>query len=157
MNTQMLSIPSVVLNKTFNHTITNYVFGNLSEQVCREIWKDGRPFSHFIEVWLAENYPLIHIKGCKKHDFIDPECDEIIYDEKTFTSKGCNFCPSNMLGQGRKFDKEIFEEKSKKMIFCIVSNVDFPNIKVRFVRGEDLLIHYPNGKIPLNDHIKFFD
>ena len=56
---------SVELNKTFNHIIENYRFGNLSDEICKEIWKDGRPFSHFIEVWLAENYPLIHVKGCK--------------------------------------------------------------------------------------------
>ena len=53
---------SVELNKTLNHTIENYTFGNLPDEICKEIWKDGRPFSHFIEVWLGENYPLTHIK-----------------------------------------------------------------------------------------------
>ena len=150
-------IISVELNKTFNHTIENYTFGNLSNEICKEIWKDGRPFSHFIESWLAENYPLVHIKGCKKYDFTDKNFPEILYDEKTFTKKGCRFCPSNMIGQGRKFDKEIFEEKTKKLVFCIVSNIDFPNIKVRFVRGTELLVKYKTGIIPSNDFIKFFD
>lgn len=148
---------SVELNKTFNHTIENYGFGNLSDEICKEIWKDGRPFSHFIEGWLAENYPLTHVKGCKKYDFTDKNIPEILYDEKTFTKMGCKFCPSNMLGQGRKFDKAVFEEKTKKLVFCIVSNVDFPNIKVRFVKGPDLLVNYPNGKISSKDHIKFFN
>ena len=44
--------PSVELNKTFTHVIENYKFGNLSTEVCGEIFKDGRPFSHFIERWL---------------------------------------------------------------------------------------------------------
>jgi hypothetical protein len=149
--------PSVELNKTFNHEIENYTFGNLSKDICKEILKDGRPFSHFIEEWIALNYPLKHIKGCKKHDFTDENYPEILYDEKTFTKKGCHFCPSNMLGQGRKFDKDIFEEKTKKLIFCIVSNIDFPNIKIRFVKGIELLVKYPKGKIPLKDVIKFFD
>ena len=34
-------------------------------------------------------------------------------------------------------DLDIFEEKSKKLVFCIVSNVDFPNIKVKFVKGKE--------------------
>ena len=88
----------------------------------------------------------------------DKYYSEILYDQKTFTkSSGCKFCPSNMLGQGRTFDKELFEEKSKKLIFCIVSNIDFPNIKIRFVKGEELIEKYPSGKISSKDFIKFFD
>ena len=157
LSTLTKAVPSVVLNKTFTHTIKNYTFGNLSEEICREIWKDGRPFSHFIEAWICEYYPLTHVKGCKQYDFRDENNPEIIYDEKTFTKKGCSFCPSNMLGQGRKFDQEIFTEKTKKLIFCIVSNIEFPEIKVRFVKGDVLLEKYPSGKIPSKDFIEFFN
>ena len=152
-----MSIPSVELNRTFIHQITNIGFDNLPNETCKELFKDGRGFSHFIEPWISNNYPLTHIKGCKPYDFIDSNDSTILYDEKTFTKGGCNFCPSNMLGQGRKFDKEVFTEKTKKLIFCIVSNVYFPEIKIKFVRGEDLLTKYPNGKIPSRDHVKFFD
>jgi len=147
---------SVILNRTHSHTIANYVFGNLPIDECKEYWKDGRPFSHFIERWMAFNYNLIHINGCKSYDFIDKDNEEILYDEKTFTKRGCNFCPSNMLGQGRSLNKEVFETKTNKMIFAIVSNIDFPNIKVRFVKGEKLLRKYPTGKIPFNQHDIFF-
>ena len=110
-----------------------------------------------LEKWLEKNYLLKHVSGCKSYDFTDDSDSTILYDEKTFTKLGCNFCPSNMKGQGRKFNKEVFEEKTKKLIFCIVSNVNFPEIKIRFVKGAELFILYPNGKIPLNDHIKFFN
>jgi hypothetical protein len=149
--------PSVELNKTFTHTIENYSFGNLPADVCCTIFKDGRPFSHFIEKWIENNYPLKHISGCKSYDFVDDNDDTILYDEKTFTKGGCNFCPSNMLGQGRKFDKDIFSSKCKKLIYCIVSNINFPEIKIRFVKGYVLERMYPNAKIPLKDHVKFFN
>jgi len=149
--------PSVELNKTFNHTIENYNFGNLPNEICIEILKDGRPFSHFIEKWIDHNYPLTHIPGKKGYDFIDKAYPEILYDEKTFTQNGCKFCPSNMLGQGRKFDQERFINHCEKLIFCIVSNINFPNIKIRFVRGVDLMKNYPRGEIPLNKIIEFFD
>ena len=148
---------SVILNKTFIHRIVNCGFDNLPISVTNEIFKDGRVFSHFIERWIEKNYPLKWIGGCQSYDFIDVNNEEIKYDEKTFTKGGCNFCPSNMLGQGRKFNKEVFEEKTKKLIFCIVSNINFPEIKIRFVKGVDLLVKYPKGKIPLKDHIKFFN
>lgn len=147
---------SVELNKTFKHTISNYGFDNLTNEDIKEIFKDGRPFSHLIEPWIAQNYPLIHVKGCKKYDFTDKKYPETLYDEKTFTKRGCKFCPSNMIGQGRIFDKEIFEEKSRKLIFAVVSNVDFPNIKIRFVRGIELIAKYPNGQIPFKHRNDFF-
>ena len=150
-------VPSVELNKTFDHQIQMVSFDNLPEEDVNDIFKDGRAFAHFIEKWLAANYPLTHVEGCKSYDFTDAVNPNILYDEKTFTKRGCNFRPSNMIGQGRIFDKILFEEKSKRLIFCIVSNIDFPNIKIRFVRGDELIVKYPKGKIPLKDFIKFFN
>lgn len=150
-------ISSIVFNTTFTHNIQNVAFGNLPQEICIDILKDGRPFSHFIEPWLAQNYPVLkHIKGCKDHDLVDNTDENIKYEQKTFTKKGCSFMPSNMKGQGRKFDKQVFEEKSKKLLFIIVSNVNFPEIKIKFVRGIDLVVVYPSGIIPIKDFDKFF-
>ena len=157
MNKHTSNLCSVKLNKTFVHSINNFKFGNLSTETCKIILKDGRPFSHFIEKWLEHNYPLKHIDGCKSYDFVDINNQTIIYDEKTFTSRGCSFCPSNMIGQGRIFNQTEFEKKSKKLIFCIVSNIDFPEIKVKFIKGDELIKQYPSGKIPSKDFVKFFD
>lgn len=148
---------SVTLNTTFTHIIETPSFGNLSKEDVIAIFKDGRPFSHFIEKWIEKNYPLTQVMGCKSYDFTDNLHPDIIYDEKTFTNRGCNYCPSNMLGQGRVFDQSLFEEKTKQLIFCIVSNINFPEIKIKFMRGTELLILYPKGKIPLKEHIKFFN
>jgi hypothetical protein len=108
-------------------------------------------------VWLASKYPITHISGCKSYDFTDANYPETIYDEKTFTKNGCKFYPSNMIGEGRSFDKKLFEKKAKKLIYCIVSNVNFPEIKIKFVRGIHLLKLYPKGEIPLKDYVKFFN
>ena len=157
MASQQLVISSIKFNTTFVHTIQNVAFGNLPTEVCIRIFKDGRAFSHVIEPWLEKNYPsLKHVTGCKDHDFEDI-CDENIqYDQKTFTTRGCNFMPSNMVGQGRKFDQEVFDEKSKKLLYIIISNINFPEIKIKFVRGIDLVVDYPKGKIPFKDFDKFF-
>lgn len=149
---------SVELDRTFDHEITDVAFGGLPTEKVMEIFKDGRVFSHFIEVWLEKEYPALkHIKGCKEYDFIDRNHENTRYDEKTFTQGGCRYCPSSMIGTGRKFNREEFEEKTKKLIFCIVSNIHFPNINVRFVRGTKLLQQYPKGFIPLKNFDKFFN
>ena len=157
MASQQLVISSIKFNTTFVHKIQNVAFDNLPIETCIEAFKDGRPFSHFIEPWLEKNYPpLKHIKGCKDHDFVDGGDENIQYDQKTFTSRGCIFMPSNMVGKGRKFDQEVFDEKSKKLLYIIVSNINFPEIKIKFVRGIDLVLDYPKGKIPFKDFNKFF-
>ena len=154
-----MSIPiPIPFNVTFLHTIQNYGFGNVTNDVCIKLLKDGRGFSLFIESWLEQNFPsLKRIEGCKGHDLEDIADKNIKYEQKTFTKGGCSFTPSNMKGVGRKFDQAVFEEKTKKLIFIIVSNIDFPNIKIKFVSGTDLLVNYPDGKIPLKDFDKFFN
>jgi hypothetical protein len=148
---------SIKFNTTFTYNIQNFEFGILPREIRINIYKDGRAFSHFIEPLLANIYDgLKHVPGCKDHDLVDSVDESIKYEQKTFTSKGCSFTPSNMKGQGRKFDKEVFEEKTKKLLFIIVSNVNFPEIKIKFIRGIDLLVDYPNGKIPFKDFDKFF-
>lgn len=148
--------PQVELNNTFSHVISGYGFGGLPIEQVDEIYKDGRVFSHFIEHWLEKKYPLIRVIGCKDHDFTDTVNKDILFDEKTFTKGGCKFMPSSMIGTGRVFNKEKFLEKADKLIYCIVSNVHFPNIKIKFVHGNELIKKYPNGSIPFNDHISFF-
>ena len=154
---ELIETNNIKHNTTYIHTIEDFSFGNLPQSAVIDILKDCRPFSHFIEPWLAIHYPLIHIKGCKKYDHTDINNENVKYDQKTFTKAGCKFMPSNMIGEGREFNKEIFEEKAKQLIYIIVSNVNFPEIKIKFVKGIDLIVDYPTGKIPSKDLVKFFD
>jgi hypothetical protein len=154
---EMIKSLTIRYNTTYTHVLQDFSFGNIPKETIIETYKDGRAFSHFIEPWLAINYPLIHIKGCKKHDHVDANDENIKYDQKTFTKLGCKFMPSNMIGEGRTFNKEVFEEKAKSLVYIIVSNIHFPEIKIKFVKGIDLIIDYPDGKIPLKNFDKFFN
>lgn len=146
----------VIFNKTIISTIQGTAFGNLPQEILRELFSDGRIFSHFMERMLAQDYGLTHVTGCKGHDLVDPQNPEMKYEQKTFTARGCKFMPSNMIGQGRHFDKAVFDEKSKGLNYVIVSNVNFPEIRVRFIKGIDLAAAYPMGEIKAKDHEKFF-
>jgi hypothetical protein len=146
----------IVFNKTSLSSVDDFSFGNLPQEVLKEIFSDGRIFSHFMERMLAQNYGLTHVSGCKGHDLVDPQDPQAKYEQKTFTARGCKFMPSNMIGQGRHFDKAVFDEKSKGLNYVIVSNVKFPEIRVRFIKGTDLAAMYPMGEIKPRDHEKFF-
>ena len=152
-----MSNTSVELNKTFTHKLENIKFDNLPEAVIIEIYKDGRAFAKLIEPWLSENYPIIHITGDKPYDHIDNKDYKIRYDAKTFTKHGCGFASSCMIGAGRKFDSVQQKKNSQKLIYCLISNINFPEIKIKFIKGCDLIKIYPNAKIPYNDHDKIFN
>jgi len=148
---------SFEFNKTYTKIIENLAFGDLQREELIELLKDGRIFSHYAERVLAKDFSLKHIGGCEGHDLERPENADVKFDQKTFTDNGCKFMPSNMIGQGRKFDEAVFIEKSKKLIYVVVSNVKFPEIKIRFVKGEELAKIYPTGAIQFKDHDKFFN
>jgi hypothetical protein len=81
---------------------------------------------------------------------------DIKIDEKTFTSGGCKFMPSSMIGTGRSFNKEEIIKKSSNLVYAVVSVVNFPEIKTRFVKGDKLAEKYPSGEISFKKHTDFF-
>lgn len=147
---------SVKLNKTYVHTINNFGFDNIPKHIISELYKDGRYFSHVSEQWIEENYPLRTIYGCQKFDFQDIKYPETFYEAKTFTKYGCNFRSSFMKGTGRVFNDNLFQIHTKNAVFCIISNVNFPEIRVKFISGVDLLKLYPSGIISYNHYYNFF-
>jgi hypothetical protein len=147
---------AIEYNKTYTQTIENVSFGTLDQETLNTIFRDGRTFSLISERWVAKEYNLKHITGCKGHDLVDPSNPEIKYEQKTFTSKGCKIMPSNMIGKGRVFDPVVFKEKAEQLNYVIVSNIKFPEIHTRFVKGVDLVSLYPNGVIHVREHNAFF-
>jgi hypothetical protein len=146
----------IEFNKTFDQTIENVSFGNLPKDVVNEMFKDGRVFAPFAERILEQDFGLKYIPGCKAYDNEDAADSNIKYDQKTFTKGGCKFMPSSMIGTGRKFDQGIFNEKVKNMNYAIVSNVNFPHIRIRFMSGTELAAKYPKGEIKPGDHAALF-
>lgn len=53
------------LGKTYTHILRNIAFDNLSVDKVHSIFKDGRVFSHIIEPWLANEFNITHVTGCK--------------------------------------------------------------------------------------------
>ena len=105
------------------------------------MYRDGRVFSQWIERWMERTFPeLRRISGCKKYDFINSNDENIKYEAKTFTSaSGLSYAPSGQTGVGRKIDEPIARERASNLIYSIVSNVNFPNIKIKFLHGNDLM------------------
>lgn len=140
---------NIEYEKTYNFHIDDIKFGELDKEALVEVFKDGRVASHFLERHLPIWFPsLVHVAGCKDHDHIDADGKK--YDAKNFTrAGGLKFMPSNMLGTGRKYNYRECREKIMKLdlryIACDI--VDFPQVRVKFFKGEDLLKRYPKGSV----------
>lgn len=143
-------------DKTYVETIGNVSFGSFPQEVLNELFRDGRISSHFMERHVAYKFGLKHIPGCKTHDMEDPSDSSIKYEEKTFTAGGCKIMSSSMIGTGRNFNATTFQERAKRLIYVIVSVVNFPEIKIRFFKGEDLALQFPNGEIKFSQHDALF-
>ena len=144
------------LNHTVTRVIENFSFGTLPRDVLIKHFKDGRAAAPLLELLISQEDGLTHVGGCRDHDMTDPADSAIEYDEKTFTKNGCKFMPSSMIGTGRSFDQAAFLEKAKKLIYVVASVVNFPEIKIRYVKGDELAQTYPNGIIPFSKHDEFF-
>ena len=139
----------VELDKTFTYNLGGTVsFGDLSENVVEDLFKDGRIASHAIERQIEIWFPDLTFVNKKGYDHIDSSGRK--YDAKNFTkASGMNFMPSIMKGGGRSYDEEIAHGHAKEMIYIPCDIVDFPIVRVVFKKGSDLLKEYPDCSISM--------
>ena len=142
----------VELNKLYTFTC-ECSFGSLPQNKVNQLFRDGRKASGFLELQLEEWFSDLTFVDGKGYDHIDS--NNIKYDAKCFTKRGCKFCPSVMLGAGRKVDEEKLWAHAMEMIYIFCCIIDFPTVLVIFKKGSDLT-RYRKGHIPLGDrHVIF--
>ena len=134
--------------------IENISFGDLSQDELSEMFTDGRLVSHFLERQLTKWYPELTFVDGRGYDHLDTEQNK--YDQKCFTKGGLTFAPSNMIGKGRSIDEAVASEHVQSITYICCDVIDFPLVKVKFVKGSDLEKDYPKFKIPLSKRKEFF-
>lgn len=140
---------------TDTFVVENISFGTLTQDELAEMFTDGRLASHFLERQLTKWYPFLTFVNKKGHDHLDNTGQK--YDQKCFTKGGLGFAPSHMGGKGRVFVQEEAHEHAKDIIYICCDVVDFPTVKVKFAKGEDLIKDFPKCKIPFKMRKEFFD
>ena len=144
--------PQIELNKTYTYEC-DATFGTLSQEKVNKLFTDGRRASGFLEIQLEEWFPNLTFVDGKGYDHVDT--DGLKYDAKCFTRGGSKFCPSGMLGMGRKVNEEELWEHAENMIYIFTDVVEFPKVQVRFVKGSDLT-QYTKGSIPFSHRNALF-
>lgn len=148
---------NIELNKVYEFNIKKYSFDELSSNEVIDILKDGRFSSPFIEKSIEKWFNnLEHIVGNKEYDYISPDGQK--YDAKSFTKGGMKFMPSNMIGAGRVFDfsKCVDKINEHNLIYILCDIVEFPQIRIRFMHGIELLNSYKKASIPFSKRVLIF-
>ena len=145
----------VIYNKTFTFEV-NASFGDLPKSVINEMFKDGRVASKFLENHLPVWFDDLDFVDAHGYDHVRKSNGRKL-DAKCFTKGGLTYAPSNMLGGGRKIVNEVAHEHAHEIDYIACDIVDFPTVRIRFVKGSDLVEQYPNCKIPKSKRNEFFE
>lgn len=106
---------------------------------------DGRISGHLVEDIIPNIFPknILAYKPCKYRDWLYK--DLVAIECKCLTVKGlANIATSVMVGSGRKFDQEKFDEICSIRAYCVVDirpeNFIFPFTFIKGYRGMDHII-----------------
>lgn len=138
----------VEYNKAYCFKLEDVSFPGIEKEKLYKLYQDGRVSSSFIQLWLESQFNLKYVNG-NGYDHLDEKQNK--YELKSLTKYGCNLCPSHMVGSGRKKDISLFREEASKINFIISDITNFPEIKVVFKTGEEIVRLYPNAVIAKND------
>jgi len=123
-------------------------FWDLPLEEVHELFRDGRTASRFLELkipYLFYDFKYVDEKG---YDWLRQTIGKKV-EGKCVTRNGCKFCPSSMVGSNRK----IVPSEVKKTIededldFILMDIVEFPIVRLRFVKGIDLITTHPKCDI----------
>tara|TARA_Y100000287_G_C14213211_1_gene352037 strand:+ start:88 stop:537 length:450 start_codon:yes stop_codon:yes gene_type:complete len=143
-------------NKTYDFTV-NASFGDLPQDLINTMFQDGRVASKFLENHLPYWFTDLEFVDAKGYDHVNRNTGRKL-DAKCFTKGGLGYAPSAMVGAGRKIDLHEAHSHADTIDYIACDVVEFPKVRIRFVKGSDLVKNYPNKgcKVPFKDRDNFF-
>lgn len=120
----------------FTGTIT---FGELEPSFLYEMFRDGRFCCEPLSRHLEQVFDELEFVDKKGYDFIHPELGKI--EKKQITKGGLRFCPSSMIGAGRKVNYEdvVNHIINNDLTYVLADITKFPFVRVIFLKGTELL------------------
>jgi hypothetical protein len=126
----------------------------LNATEVREYFTDGRRVSFILERRISREIvggTLAQSEGAA-YDLLDAQGGK--WEVRSLTRGGIYFCPSYMVGSGRKFDEAGFLRKLNEVEGYIISDVEmFPEVPVWVVSAEDVLSWWRKGLLGVNSKI----
>lgn len=114
----------------------------------REYFTDGRRVSFILERRIGREVlrgTLAKSEGAG-FDLLDPQGHK--WEVRSVSKKGVYFCPSNMVGKGRKFKKAGFLAKLAEIKGYVLADIEvFPRVPFWTVRSSEVRAWWDGGKL----------
>ena len=147
---------NIVYNKVFSFDLSNRVtFGDLTQQTLYKLFTDGRVSSKFLEHHLPLWFPELEFRDGQGYDHVQLNSGKK-FDLKGFTPRGACYAPSEMLGKGRKIIVEKAHEHARTIDYIFSDITEFPQVRIIFRHGQDLVRDFPSTKIKKNQRDQLF-
>lgn len=115
-------------------------------------FKDGRRFAWLLEESLASRYKMVRQGETADYDLIDPVGRA--WEVRCCTKGGLFFCPSNMIGKGRKFHLEDWTTKQANVSGWIVADINtFPRVPYWVIPKEIVSGWWNSGALGPSTHV----
>lgn len=131
-------------------------FGDLDRQTVYELFQDGRVASKFLEHYVPLWFPELKFVDATGYDHVDVATGNLKWDLKGFTKGGASYVPSNMLGAGRTINLQEAHDHANTIDYIFSDVVEFPQVKIRFKSGRELVNEFPRGKIDFKYRSQLF-
>jgi hypothetical protein len=121
---------------------------NLTVDDTLTFFQDGRRSSFIIERRIAKEFIGGRIADSEgaAYDIFDQ--DDKKWEVRCLTNSGMYFCPSYMVGSGRKFEEKGFLEKIDEIEGYYVAKITtFPQVPVYKLSADQVLTWYRAGKL----------
>lgn len=146
----------IVYNKIFLFDLSGRVcFGDLTQQTLYKLFTDGRVASKFLEHHLPLWFPELEFQDGRGYDHARSSNGRK-FDLKGFTPRGACYAPSEMLGKGRKIIVEKVHEHAQTIDYIFSDITEFPQVRIIFKHGLDLVRDFPSTKIKKNQRDLLF-
>lgn len=149
----------IELNKVYTYKIETFFHPQCPKSLVKsftdKIRTDGRASSPLITSYVGEWFPDLEYVD---QDYIDFKGFGLNIEKKMFTRNGCKFCPSYMVGSGRKIEPEVSRKicEENNLIYLLADSNEFPNVKVIFVDGMELHERHKSCSIGYNNKWRNF-
>tara|TARA_Y100000004_G_C8887136_1_gene400299 strand:+ start:179 stop:658 length:480 start_codon:yes stop_codon:yes gene_type:complete len=142
------TLPEINYDEVYLFDISSKVsFWDLPKEVVYELFRDGRTASRFLELKIPDLFRDFEYVDGSGYDWLKELVKKV--EGKCYTKGGCNFAPSKMVGSSRKVKPDEVQKhiEENDLDYILMDIREFPVIRMRFVKGSELIKDHPNCKI----------
>ena len=129
----------IKLNHLYEFDFTGSIsFGDLDPSYLYDMFKDGRFCCEPLSKTIEQKFDDLTFVDKKGYDFL---WNDRKVEKKQITNSGLKFCPSAMIGAGRKvnYGEVVSHIIENNLLYILADITEFPKVRVVFKEGTDLL------------------